>query len=167
MKQTLISKGNRAGLNKSQKDFLLKSIPIAKVTSEYATSKNMFLRKRVTFNIFPSIILAEFIYKSDWGNHRLAQEPHNNLLLLPVSIDWAGKVTEHDGQVYKQFRELMDCAVAYSDDLVFSGKYEEIFLVGEPTSQMKLLCLNSPDFAIHVVKLETLRDFYSLGDFDE
>jgi hypothetical protein len=142
-------------------------IPIAKVTSEYATSKNLFLRKRVVADIFPSILLAEYIYKSDWGAHPLAKEPANNPLLLELDTDWDGKVIKHEGKYYKQFRELMDCAVTFSDDIVFSGKYEEIFLVREPQSQIRLFCINYPDFATHVVKLETVRDFYQLGDFDE
>ena len=147
-------------------------IPIAKAISEYATNKCHFLRKRVIANISPSLLLAELIFRGDWGNHPLSKEqlnkklPANNPLLLEMDTEWEGKVLQYEGKYYKSFKELMDMAVAFSDDLSFFGRYDELYLIKDLNSQIKMFCLNSPDFSLHVAKLSAIIEFYDLQDFE-
>ena len=169
MKAGLITQGTRSKLGENEKEFLKRILPTVDTVAEWTLSKLRFLRRTVRYPLFKSIILSEFIVKSEWGSHPIAGEIFNkkfsnNIILMKADSEWEGKVHEYDGEFYRAFRDLNDFAMHYSDYLTFLGKFQEVFLVGNPESQIKLFCLAEEDFSLHVAKLSTTRDFYSLAD---
>lgn len=95
---------------------------------------------------FSAILFAcTVILKTNWGEHPLSKEKikgkeSNNLLLLPTTPWWEGRVTKYDGLDYKAFENWEEFCIHFSDLVVFSKKYDQLLVNSNYLSQIKLYC---------------------------
>ncbi len=108
--------------------------------------------------ISSTILLAEILYKSEFGDHPLAQPFYpkkstkfaNNLTLLEVDSSWEGKKLKWDGKEYKSFESFDDFCVHWTDLLTFRrGMINNYLISADPPNEYSMIIEN-----------------YRLGDFE-
>lgn len=137
-----------------QIDFLEKIIPRALLIQEYCYYKAEFNNILSPAGVYPSVLVAEMLIRSDWGRHRVAHEEivfetakgvskrySNNLVLLEVGKHWKGKSNIIDGINYRAYRDWQVFAADYSDHLVFSGEFDNLLKEPNPTRQFEIFSL--------------------------
>jgi hypothetical protein len=139
----------QAILGKSQKEFLFKAIVFSQYLAEQIENK-LSLFYGVEVGISSTTILAEILYKSEFGEHPLAQETYpikstkwaNNLTLLELDESWNSKFLKYDGKFFKSFCSWESYATHLSDILVFRKEFNKYLMSTTPPTEYNILIEN-------------------------
>lgn len=159
------------GLTFQQQDFFDKVIPLGVVIQNWTWSKCLFRNKVSTSNgIFASILIADMLLSSEWGEHRLAQvdfrgNNSNNLVLLEGE-NWEGKVNLYRGVKYRSYKNWKEFGIDWSDFIVWSDIYNEALICTDVESQAKQYSRSKPDPVVYNDKLIALIEQCRLWEID-
>lgn len=147
----------------TKKDFLTKVIALGKYISNQITSKTELILGD-SFYIYPSLLTANIVVKSNWGTHPISLEKcsgksANNLTLLKKS-DWSGPSIKYEEDYYRIFKDWLSFATTWSDYLVFTQK--ELFEANNLDEQIKALSKMEDQPKLFHAKIETIIEFYRL-----
>lgn len=165
-----ISRGNRSSLSQDQKDFLSKIVPLSRLISDWVRDKAIFTRTRIVSPILTCVVLTDIITESNWGTHPLAQSHFNkkfsnNLALLESDSLWEGRNQDYEGRSYKCYQDWIHFATNYSDILIFSRLYSDLFNTTDPSKQIRVLARYKNNSQLYIPKAEAALDFYNLSEF--
>lgn len=155
----ILDKGSRALLTAKKLEFLEKAIKLSWRVYDKVRVDTAFVYGNPK-KISSSLILAELLEKSNFGEHPLAQEkdpgsnkPANNLTLMPFDRKnkscWKGKHITYKGKDYKSFSDWDEFCLTFSDQISFH-EYGDKFLF----ENLLTMGYNS------------LIDYYDLEDFE-
>jgi len=121
-----LDRGGQSILPPQQKIYLIKSIDYSWYLWNQTVAKFHFFKGHCE-PISSTLILAELLLKSEFGEHPLAQEVYppkttkgaNNLMLLENDTSWTGKLLKYEGKEYKSFANWEEFGVHFTDLLVF------------------------------------------------
>lgn len=128
----------RKNLKEDQKEFIRKIVPFAQIMQEKIRDKSDLIGISPSYGIYPSIIIALVITKTNWGKHKLV-EKDNNLLLIESDDIWKGKTVRFEGKHYKSYSSWLDFSIDFSDEVTFNqkNKYIEIIKTASLDEQIK------------------------------
>jgi len=164
-------KFKRPELSPEQMHFIQGFIPFSLVMHSQLLLK---IRGRIRSNkgILPSVIMADIIVRSQWGQLKPAAEWNNLGMLRKDSIPkikhktkkWDGLGKEEPFRIYDTW---YDFAIDMTDHYAFSGFYDEIFLVGNSDEQTRhLMQVHRLQNTITYGTLEEIITDFGLTDFD-
>lgn len=107
---------------------------------QHTRDKSCLLRIPSRLGICASIIIAECIYKSDWGQKDLSRK-ENNLASLKADEYYKGKICSYDNELYKSYDNWLDFVVDLGDYYVFSGKFEDVLKCHTVDQQLDALSI--------------------------
>jgi flagellum-specific peptidoglycan hydrolase FlgJ len=139
---------------------------------EWTYLKSEFVGVESPRGIMASIIMAEIIFNSRWGEHPIAQPEvgnkySNNLVLLEVDSNLPGRFNLHQGKEYRAYKDWEAFCVDYTDYLVFSGLFNIPLLCRREQDQIKALSYTKPNYKLwgqvisNIIKQLNLSDFNS------
>lgn len=134
-------------------DYLEKLIPLSRLISDWTRMKAEFIYLDSPGGIDSTIILAEILIRSEWGDHPVSREfvqgektkYSNNLSLLECGEHWRGKSNLYEGISYRAYKDWKVFAVDYSDHLTFSRGYDEVLQETDFLDQIRLFSLTKED----------------------
>lgn len=129
------------GLDDSKIEFFQKIVPFGKSVSQFTIIKahDREVPIETQHGIFPSVVIAFCIFRSNWGTHPVSQpriegeigedgkrkwSHGNNFALVPADKYWLDRknpTIKFDDTLYKSYRSEANAAVDLSD--VFSLRY--------------------------------------------
>lgn len=156
----------RTTMTLKEKQFLYSLIGFSCVASEWVSQKLDFKGIKST-GLPASIIAGDILYRSDFGNHPISQPKlggrfSNNLALLETGPYWTGKSNIHEGKHYRLYKDWVSFMTNYTDDLVFSGEYDEVFQANTHKSKLKNFSLTKPDSRVYYNEVTNLVTQYNL-----
>lgn len=166
---------NRKVLTNPQAEFLVKAVPLARWLQNQTLVKADFKGIYSPKGFNASLILADLIHQSNWGEHPLAQKKYrndgetkyaNNLSLLEITPYWKGISLNYGGILYRGYRNWLDFAINYSDLLIFSGQYTDVLRTPDLKLQTKLLSLTKPNSQAYNDDIVKLIHHFNLREFD-
>lgn len=112
-------------LPKAEREFFAQALAFSHYLYRQIVCKSKFFGKPI--KITSTQILAELLYKSEFGSHPLCKEKYpekegkwsNNLACLGLDGTWNGKSLKYEGKFYKTFKDWSDFGTHYTDLIVF------------------------------------------------
>lgn len=112
-------------LPKQEREFFAQALTFSHYLYNQIVAKSNFFGKPLRTS--STAILAEILYKSEFGTHPLCKEKYpekdgkwsNNLTCLELDGSWNGKSLKYEGKFYKTFKDWEAWGVHYTDMLVF------------------------------------------------
>jgi hypothetical protein len=167
-----VAKSGRASLHEAEKEFFLQLVPLAVYISEQSGGKAKWLRHFANpVGMKPSLVMADIIYQSQFGNHPVAQKrcgnkPCNNLALVEPGKYWYGITVYHKGREYRAYRDRETFAVDMSDYLSLSGLFDKVITESNLEAQIRNYAINKRSPNGYCVRIKDLIDQYALTEFD-
>lgn len=160
-----INRYKRASLKPEQKEFLHVLVPFGRMVQEQVRTKCRLANINTKLGICASLIIADSIIKSEWGQHKLAKK-YNNLSLLIADDLWYGKVRDQDGIKYRTYECWFDYAADLSDLYVFSGDYLSLLVSKNLDDQIDSVVELNEQIKDYRSKIEELIEDLGLWEFD-
>lgn len=159
------SKYKRNDLTQDQKEFLHVLVPFGRMVQEQIKNKCLFAKINTKSGINASVICADAILKSEWGEHKIAKK-YNNLNLLESDDFWYGKEREFENKFYRIYDCWFDYASDLSDHIVFSGKYEQALTAKNLDLQIDALTFVNCQIPDYRSKIDLMIGSLGLTEFD-
>lgn len=160
-------KYKRPELSQSQQAFLQIIIPYGITVRKWVLAKALDRGVPTRVGIRPSVLVADIIAGSEWGQHPVAGWPANNLTLLQVSEPWVKSkrpVFEFDGVSYRQYSNILECFLDLSDYYGWTGVIDNVLTYPDARRQIQeFMTIRS---AIHAERMLNLIHDYGLDEFD-
>src|SRR3990167_6563289 len=142
-----------------KKDFLNKVLALANYISKQISAKSELIYGESLY-IYPSVISAYIILKSQWGTHPMSLEKYdgktvNNLTLLEQK-DWSGQAVKFNNINYRVFKDWLSFATGWSDYIIFSGKFNSLFDANNLKGQIRSLSDMEDQPMLFYAKIETI-----------
>jgi uncharacterized FlgJ-related protein len=161
---------NRYGRSKllpEEKEFLQKLVPFAELISSQIKEKSDFYGINSPFGIFPSLIIAMIVIRTNWGEVKQVKKL-NNLMCLLSDESWKGKTELIEGKKYRSYQSWLDFSIDFSDYVTFfkSKEYTDILLRSSYQEQLdKIANINDSGTLIYA-NIESIVIKYGLWEFD-
>ena len=161
----------RPDLSVEQMGFLQGFAPFSLVLNSLILTKVQG-RIRTQRAILPSVLMADIIVRSNWGQLKPAEDWNNLGMLKKDSIPklkhktkkWDGLGKEEPYRVYESWYEF---CIDMSDHYAFSGFYDEMFSIVNSDEQLKCLAeIHGLQSILVYDKIEVLVADYGLTEFD-
>lgn len=132
---------NRIALPKAEKQYLAWAITFSHYLYDQIRAKSSFFKRSLP--ISSTLILAEILFKSEFGSHPLCKEKYpekdgkwsNNLTCLELDEHWNGKFLKYEGKFYKTFKTAEEWGIHHTDIIVFhQGKADPYLYKNLPTT---------------------------------
>lgn len=163
---------NRGSLTQNQKEFLERVIPWAKFIQDQTQAKaHVFKNIPSPFGIYASVVLADIIVKSNWGEHPLSQPTYkrkaaNNLCLLEATPEWSNEQIKYEGTEFKLFENFESFSIHYSDLIIFSGNFKPLLDTASLEKQTQLMGLYNHSLESYNERLNIIISSFGLREFD-
>lgn len=148
-----------AKLTEKENAFLESLVPWSWYLQEQTRVKALTYKNFAGAYGFNSVLFTAYVLSvTNWGSHPISQEKFKgkdacNLLLLPATELWEGRVVKFDGVDYKLFDSYEEFCIDYSDHLVFSGEYDLLLLEKDYLKQLDLLTRDDSRCYTSIVKV--------------
>ena len=157
-------------LTLKEKQFLYSLIGFSCTASGWINQKLEF-RGVKSSGLPASIITGDILYSSDFGNHPVSQPKiggrfSNNLSLLEADSIWIGKSNIYEGKKYRLYKDWVSFMTNYTDEMAFSGEYDNVFNASTHKSKLKNLSLTKENSKVYYNNVLNLITLYNLLEFD-
>lgn len=162
-------------LTPEQYSLLSRLVHWAQFTRQQSVLKSLYLRHAQVNGPYPSIIIADCLLQTEWGEHPVCKhmfrnKDANNMNLLTVDDVWEGEKTRYKGKVYKMFANWNHYYTHLSDLISLTSQFEKVNTSTSLDAQLNAWnTLRSKNLSynediLQIIKQYELRRFDLYGD---
>lgn len=127
-------------------------------------------QKQTEYGVFTSVIAAHFLFKTELGEHPLAQPnynsvPANNLAVLETHKYWKKSAIVYGGVRYRGYKNWREFAIDFSDMIGWQDGYEDVLRKVTIEDQIQALSQREKNVAYFAMMIQLISD-YGLAEFD-